>query len=91
MKITEKKKDALNLELTLEIVKDDYAEKERKRFAQLRRTADKPMFLIAGKFDDDRSRSALLPGDGFFNHATGHTPTAEANLAAWDFLDKVLK
>ena len=58
--------------------------------AQLRRAADKPMFLIAGQFDDARSRASLLPGDGFFNHATGHTPTAEANLAAWDFLARVL-
>ncbi|MBQ9476988.1 MAG: trigger factor family protein [Bacteroidales bacterium] len=40
MKITDKKIDALNLELTLEIVKDDYVEIERKKFAQLRRTAD---------------------------------------------------
>ena len=58
--------------------------------AQLRRTADKPMFLIAGKFDDERSRSSLLPDDGFFNHATGHTPTAEANEAAWAFLARQL-
>ena len=40
MKITEKKLDALNRELTLEIVKDDYAEIERKTFADLRRKAD---------------------------------------------------
>ena len=40
MKITEKKLDALNRELTLEIVKDDYAEIERKKFADLRRKAD---------------------------------------------------
>lgn len=40
MKITDKKIDELNIELTLEIVKDDYVESERKRIAKTRRTAD---------------------------------------------------
>lgn len=48
--------------------------------------AGKPLFLIAGEFDDDSSRGSLQPGDGFFNHATGHTPTPESMEAAWQFL-----
>jgi len=40
MKLTDKKIDELNLELTLEIKKEDYAESQRKRIAQTRRTAD---------------------------------------------------
>lgn len=40
MKLTDKKIDALNLELTIDIVKEDYADFEKKKIAQLRRTAD---------------------------------------------------
>jgi hypothetical protein len=40
MKISKKQIDALNLEITLEIVKDDYAEIVRKKLAERRRTAD---------------------------------------------------
>lgn len=40
MKATKKQIDDLNLELTLEIVKEDYAEIERKKIAERRRTAD---------------------------------------------------
>lgn len=40
MKLTDKKIDALNIELTIDIVKDDYADFEKKKFSQLRRTAD---------------------------------------------------
>ena len=40
MKTTKKKIDDLNLELTLEIAKDDYAEIERKKIAERKRTAD---------------------------------------------------
>ena len=48
--------------------------------------AAKPMFLIAGEFDDATSRSALQEGDGFFHHGTGHNPTPESMEAAWQFL-----
>lgn len=40
MKITEKKVDDLNYKLNLEIVKEDYAEKKRKRLASIRRDAE---------------------------------------------------
>ena len=40
MKLTDKKIDALNIELTIDIVKEDYADIEKKKFSQLRRTAD---------------------------------------------------
>lgn len=40
MKIEKKQLDALNIELTLNIEKGDYAEIEHKKFAQRRRTAD---------------------------------------------------
>ena len=40
MKITEKKVDALNYKLALEIVKEDYAEKKRKMLAKIRRDAE---------------------------------------------------
>lgn len=40
MKTSHKKIDALNIELTLEIGKDDYAEIERKKIAERKRTAD---------------------------------------------------
>ncbi len=40
MKLTDKKIDALNLELTIDIVREDYADFEKKKIAQLRRTAD---------------------------------------------------
>ena len=40
MKTSKKKIDALNLELTLEITKDDYAEIERKKIAEQKRTAE---------------------------------------------------
>lgn len=40
MKITDKQIDKLNIELTLEIVKEDYEEIEKKRIAKTRRTAD---------------------------------------------------
>ena len=40
MKITEKKVDALNYKLALEIVKEDYAEKKRKMLAKIRREAE---------------------------------------------------
>ena len=40
MNVTEKKIDALNRELTLEIAAADYAEIERKKLAERRRTAD---------------------------------------------------
>ena len=48
--------------------------------------AAKPMFLIAGQFDDASSRSALQDDDGFFHHGTGHNPTPESMDAAWKFL-----
>lgn len=48
--------------------------------------AGKPMFLIAGEFDNAASQEALQPGDGFFHHGTGHTPTRESMEAAWKFL-----
>jgi len=40
MKITDKKIDALNLELTLNIAKEDYAEAEKKKLNEVRRNAD---------------------------------------------------
>ncbi|MBQ9310774.1 MAG: trigger factor family protein [Bacteroidales bacterium] len=40
MKVEKKQIDALNIELTLGIEKEDYSEIERKKFAQRRRTAD---------------------------------------------------
>lgn len=40
MNIEKKQIDALNAELTLTVVKDDYAEIERKKFAETRRNAD---------------------------------------------------
>lgn len=40
MKVTENKIDALNIELTMEIVKDDYSETVRKKIADYRRRAD---------------------------------------------------
>jgi len=40
MKISKKQIDTLNLELTLEIVKDDYSEIVRKKLAERKRTAD---------------------------------------------------
>lgn len=40
MKITDKKIDRLNIELTIEVAKEDYAESEKKRLSQVRRTAD---------------------------------------------------
>ena len=40
MKVTQKKIDALNLELTLEVAAADYAEIEKKKLAERRRTAE---------------------------------------------------
>ena len=40
MKLEKKQLDALNIELTLHVEKDDYTEIERKKLAQRRRTAD---------------------------------------------------
>ena len=40
MKLTDKKIDALNLELTILVEKEDYSETVRKKIAQARRTAD---------------------------------------------------
>ena len=53
---------------------------------ELLAAAGKPLFLIAGNFDDESSKSSLQPGDGFFNHATGHTPTPDSMAKAWQFL-----
>ena len=57
---------------------------------ELLASAGKPMFLIAGEFDDKSSQASLQPGDGFFNHATGHNPTPDSMEEAWRFLEKHL-
>ena len=45
---------------------------------------------LAGEFDDKSSQASLQPGDGFFNHATGHNPTPDSMEEAWRFLEKHL-
>ena len=62
-----------------------------------------PFFLIAGEFDSDASLEFLAPAReryaaagaeenlGFFNHASGHRPTAESLLAAYRFLGRHLE
>ena len=56
----------------------------------------KPIYLIAGEADDERSHDAMARARGyerhperigFFNHATGHRPTAEALERGLDFLE----
>jgi len=60
----------------------------------------KPFFLIAGEADDERSYEAMLKAKGyekytqrlgFFNHASGHRPTAEALEKGLDFLEEYLR
>lgn len=59
----------------------------------------KPIYLIAGEADDERSFDAMamargyehhLERIGFFNHATGHRPTTEALEKGLDFLEEHL-
>ncbi len=62
-----------------------------------------PFFLIAGEFDNKESWRLLAPAReryaaagaeenlGFFNHASGHRPTAESLLAAYRFLGRHLE
>lgn len=60
----------------------------------------KPIYLIAGEADDERSHDAMAKARGyrlhperigFFNHATGHRPTAEALEKGLDFLEDNLR
>ena len=60
----------------------------------------KPFFLIAGKYDDDRSFEAMKQARGyrrhperlgFLNHASGHRPPMTALDAGYDFLENYLK
>lgn len=59
----------------------------------------KPFFLIAGKFDDERSHEAMLRAEGygdcperlgFLNHATGHRPPMWALEKGYEFIEKYL-
>ena len=60
----------------------------------------KPIFLIAGEADNEDCYEAMIKARGyekhkerigFFNHATGHRPTAEALERGLDFLEDQLK
>jgi len=62
--------------------------------------APKPMMLLAGLYDDDRSYEMMRAAQGYegyeerlviHNHATGHRPPPDALNAGYDFLDKWLK
>ena len=60
----------------------------------------KSIFLIAGEADNENSYEAMLKAKGyekypqrlgFFNHASGHRPTAEALEKGLDFLEEYLR
>jgi len=81
MKISKKKIDELNLELTLEIVKDDYSEIVRKKIAEHKRTADFKGF-----------RKGMAP-EGMIRRVYGEQILAEAvnqviSQGLQDFIEK---
>lgn len=62
--------------------------------------APKPMILLAGQYDDERSYEMMRSAPGYagmeerlvcINHATGHRPPPDVLEQAYDFLDKWLK